>query len=91
VFLVVEVADTSVEEDRTLKLPRYAASDIAEVWLVDINQRKIEVYHTPVGAGADAGYKVRVEYREGETLSPSAFPNVKLGVAGILPKAEVLS
>ena len=85
VLLVVEVADTTVEEDRTVKLPRYAAAGIPEVWLVNIPDRKIEVYQTPVGTGADAGYKIRVEYRPGETLSPGVFPDVKVGVADILP------
>ncbi len=85
VLLVVEVADTTVEDDRTVKLPRYAAAGIPEVWLVNIPDRKIEVYQTPVGTEADAGYKIRVEYRPGEVISPGVFPSVKVGVADILP------
>ena len=85
VLLIVEVADTSVDDDRTIKLPRYAAAGIPEMWLVNLPDRKIEVYQIPVGAEADAGYKIRVEYRLGETLSPEAFPNVKISVADVLP------
>jgi len=85
VLLVVEVADTTIEEDRTVKLPRYAAAGIPEVWLVNIPDLRIEVYQTPVGTEADAGYKIRVEYRPGETLSPGMFPNVRVGVSDILP------
>lgn len=84
ILLIVEVADTTVEEDRTVKLPRYAACGIPEMWLVNIPERKIEAYHTPVGEGGNAGYKVRVEYREGDTLSPETFPNVKIDVAEVL-------
>lgn len=85
VLLIIEVADTSVEEDGDIKLPRYADCSIPEVWLVNIPKRKIEAYHTPVGEKENAGYKVRVEYREGDTLSPEAFPNVKIAVADVLP------
>ncbi len=35
VLLLIEVAETSLEEDREIKLPRYAASSISEVWIVN--------------------------------------------------------
>ena len=88
VLLIVEVADTSVEDDRAIKLPRYAAVGIPEVWLVNIPERMIEVYHTPTGEKEVARYKIRVEYYEGETLNPEAFPGVKIGVADVLPYIE---
>ncbi|HIE28094.1 TPA: Uma2 family endonuclease, partial [Candidatus Poribacteria bacterium] len=88
VLLIVEVADTFVEDDRIVKLPRYAAAGIPEVWIVNIPDWKIEVYQIPVGTEADAGYKIRVEYRLGETLNPEAFPNVKISVADVLPMQQ---
>jgi len=88
VLLIVEVADTSVEDDRAIKLPRYAAVGIPEVWLVNIPERIIEVYRMPTGVKEVARYKVRVEYYEGETLNPGTLPNVKIGVADVLPYIE---
>ena len=85
VLLVVEVADTSAEENRTVKLPRYAAAGIPEVWIIDIPHRRIEACQTPVGTEADAGYKIRVEYRPGETLSPAMSSYVQIDVEAILP------
>ena len=84
VLLIVEVADTSVDYDLAVKLPRYAAAGIPEVWLVNIPDQKIEVHKMPMGAETDAGYKIRVEYRLGETVNLEAFPNVKISVAGVL-------
>ena len=49
VLLIVEVADTSLAFDRDVKLPLYAAAGIPEVWLVDLDERTIHVYHTPSG------------------------------------------
>jgi len=88
VLLIVEAADTTLEDDRAVKLPSYAAAGIPEVWIVNIPDRRIEVYRIPIGEKEDAGYKFRVEYREGETLNPEAFPMVKIDVADVLPYIE---
>jgi Uma2 family endonuclease len=48
ILLLIEVADTSLEYDREQKLPRYAASNIAEVWIIDVDQRVIEQYSLPL-------------------------------------------
>jgi len=47
VLLVVEVADTSLGRDRSRKLPLYAGAGIAEVWIVNVDARGIEVYRKP--------------------------------------------
>lgn len=44
IFLIVEVADTTVQYDREVKVLLYAEKNIAEVWLVDINGQCVEVY-----------------------------------------------
>lgn len=48
-LLVVEVAHTSLDDDRTVKLPLYASSGIPEYWIVDVVGRRVEVHHEPVG------------------------------------------
>ncbi len=40
-LLVIEVADTTALQDRRLKMPRYFAAGIPEVWLVDLAARLI--------------------------------------------------
>ena len=47
VLFVIEVADTSVDYDREEKMPRYAAANIAEAWLIDLNADRIEQYSQP--------------------------------------------
>jgi ubiquitin-like protein Pup len=42
-FLVIEVADTSVDYDRDVKVPLYAQAGIPEVWLVDLTTNHLEV------------------------------------------------
>jgi Uma2 family endonuclease len=45
--LIVEVADTSADYDRQVKIPLYANAGIIEVWLVDLVQY-LEVYRQPL-------------------------------------------
>src|SRR5687768_7670086 len=49
VLLVVEVADTTVVKDTTLKVPLYARAGIAEAWLVNIPEGLVEIYSEPAG------------------------------------------
>jgi len=80
VLLLIEVSDASLEYDRGTKVPLYARAGIAEVWIVDLDGARIEVYRTPSGEG----YRDVRAVSRGEMLSPSAFPDV------VIPAAEVL-
>ncbi len=53
VLLLVEVADGSLRFDRTVKLPLYARFGIAEVWIVDVSRRVVDVHRNPSGTGYD--------------------------------------
>ena len=57
--MVVEVADTTVEYDRELKLLLYARAGIGEVWLVDLESATIEVYRQPKPEGYRDSRRVR--------------------------------
>lgn len=47
ILLIVEVADTSADYDRQVKIPLYANAGIIEVWLVDLVEQYLEVYRQP--------------------------------------------
>ena len=47
VILLVEVADSSYRYDRDTKLKAYAAANVPEYWIVNINEQHIEVYTQP--------------------------------------------
>src|SRR6184192_4545534 len=52
VLLVIEVADASLEHDRDVKVPLYAAAGVPEVWLVNLRGR----YHAVPRSGRRALY-----------------------------------
>jgi Uma2 family endonuclease len=80
VYLLIEVADTSVTTDRDEKLPAYGRAGIAEVWIVDLNEEAIEVYRDP----HFTGYGSRSILRAGEKAAPRAFPDAAVEVAELL-------
>lgn len=47
VLLAVEVADTSLDRDRQVKIPLYAEAGIAESWILNIEEAIIERYTEP--------------------------------------------
>jgi hypothetical protein len=54
--LIVEVSESSLREDRS-KLARYAWENIPVAWVVNLNDRVVEVYTRPSGPVAPAGYR----------------------------------
>jgi Uma2 family endonuclease len=59
--LVIEVSDTSLGFDRGMKLAMYAKAKVIEYWIVNIEQRQIEVYTQPKG-GKNPMYKQHTNY-----------------------------
>ena len=81
IALLVEVADSSLARDRRLKVPRYALAGIAEVWLVDVEGRRLEIYREPSGDG----YGVVTILSEAKDAAPLFAPEARVAVADLLP------
>ena len=80
VYLVIEVADTSVEKDRDVKFPIYARAGIPEAWLLDLSAGRLEVHRHP----APDGYQDIHRFQRGQSVAPQAFPDVVLRVDDLL-------
>lgn len=80
VLVAVEVADTTVETDRKVKLPAYARAGIAEAWLVDLYSDRIEVHSRPAGG---VYQEVRIVLR-GQRVVSATVPQLKLKADDIL-------
>ena len=80
VLLIIEVADTSVRLDREVKLARYAAAGIPEVWIANLRARQVEGFSDPV----DGTYRSRRVVTAEGRIRPLAFPDVSLAVGDFL-------
>jgi Uma2 family endonuclease len=78
--MLIEVADSSLQSDRQIKIPLYADAGVAEVWLVDLTNSAVTVYSSP----AAGHYQDERTLRRGDRISPLAFGNVSIEVAEIL-------
>ena len=79
--LVVEVADSSLDLDLTIKAHLYARAGVAEYWVLDINGRRLIVHREP-----HAGhYKSVTAYNDQEQLAPLAAPDSIFQVASAFP------
>lgn len=82
VYLLIEVADTSLLRDVNEKLPIYGRSGIGEVWIVNLNDETIEVYRKP----HFTGYESKTILSAGDQAKPQAFPDVVIDVAEVLKR-----
>jgi Uma2 family endonuclease len=86
-LLVVEVSETTLAYDRGRKMSLYAASGIADYWILNIPDRQLEVYRNPV---ADASQPFGFRYaqvtvlHDGDFASPLALPAAQIPVADVI-------
>jgi Uma2 family endonuclease len=80
VLLVIEVADTTVVADRKVKVPLYARAGIAEAWLVDIPQERVEIYSN----SARGVYEQAEDFGRGEEARSHTVAGLAVSVSELL-------
>lgn len=86
--LIVEVADSSLKFDTTVKLAIYAAGLIADYWVLDVNSRQLLVFRDPIADPTAAhGHTYRTQFTLGaaDIIAPLAVPGRTVSVADLLP------
>lgn len=66
--VVIEVAGSSLAEDRRVKGCYYAEAGIPVYWIINVNDQVIEVYSDPDPAATPPAYRVRTDYRPGQEV-----------------------
>jgi Uma2 family endonuclease len=80
VLLLIEVADSSLPYDQTVKVPLYARAGVREVWIVNLVRAEVQVHREPT----PSGFRVNETRQRGVRLQPSAFPDLTLSVDELL-------
>jgi Uma2 family endonuclease len=73
ILLLVEVVDSSLGYDRGVKLPLYARSGVAAVWILDLGRGRLDAYSGP----SPDGFLERRTYRARDSLT---IPGTELSV-----------
>jgi len=80
VLLVIEVADSTVETDRSYKIPLYAQAGIAEAWLVNLPAEQVELYASP----ANDAYQITQTFKRGDVAQSHTIKDLAINVSDIL-------
>ncbi len=80
VLLIIEVADSTLESDRSYKIPLYARAGIAESWLVNLPEEQIEIFATPT----NSVYQTSRTFRRGEAVQSQTINDLNISVSDIL-------
>jgi Uma2 family endonuclease len=82
IALVVEVSESTIDRDRALKCKAYARGGIACYWIVNLVDRQVEIYTTPVGD----------DYRSVQVIKPGQEISINIAGSevGRIPVSEVL-
>jgi Uma2 family endonuclease len=78
--LLIEVAESSLSRDRGLKLHIYAENGVPEYWVVNLVDRRVEVYREP----SSSGYRVVRHFERGQSIQLVRFPDVEIHVSDVL-------
>jgi Uma2 family endonuclease len=86
--LVIEISDSTLRKDRTIKVHHYAQANLPDYWIVNLVNRQLEVHRNP---GPDPARRGRFRYAdvtivpESGRISPLAAPQSEIAAADLLP------
>lgn len=81
VVLLVEVADSTLKQDRDIKDKIYASVGIAEYWVQDLKNNCLHVFRNPT----PSGYSSKTVLSTSDKVSPLAFPDLSLSLEALFP------
>lgn len=87
-LLLVEVSDSSLEFDRTVKASLFASSGIQDYWIINLVDRQLEVLRNPTpDATQRFGYRYAdvVVLGPSDTVTPVVLPGKSVRVSDLLP------
>jgi Uma2 family endonuclease len=79
VLLLVEVCESSILVDREEKVPAYASAGIPETWLINVPEKKVEVFRDP----RNGVYVAQFEAHPGNLLTPEKFSDVAVDLKSL--------
>ena len=85
-LLLVEIAVSSLRDDRLIKAPLYAETRSPEYWIVNVQEAQLEVFRAP----KDGAYQEHFVLGPADTIRPVSFPDVPFPLSGFLvpPKPQ---
>lgn len=80
VLLVAEISDTSLNKDKSVKAPLYAAHGVGEYWIIDLASRTTFVYRQPSGGNYPEPHAVAFDV----PLNVASAPAISFKLSDVL-------
>ncbi len=85
IYLLIEVADTTLGSDRQQKSRIYAKNSILEYWILDLQKRQVFVFRRPENNVYQDEFLLKSE----ESIALLAFPDLKISLEALFPVWQV--
>lgn len=85
VLCVIDVADSSLQHDRTVKLRVYADSGIPQYMIINLVEKVVEVYSQPLRGRGRYGQSITLRAGQSIALCAGASRALKIPVRRLLP------
>jgi Uma2 family endonuclease len=87
ILLLIEIADSSLNYDREVKLTLYAEASISNYWIFNLVANHLESYSEPYqDQKGNFGYRRKVIYLPNESVNLPCFPELTLDLSKVFPR-----
>ncbi|MEA5617076.1 Uma2 family endonuclease [Cronbergia sp. UHCC 0137] len=85
VYLIIEVANSSLKLDTETKAKAYSQAGIKDYWVLDVVKRELHIFRNPT----ETGYHSHLILTEYGMVSPLDFPDLEIAISDMLPLVNV--
>jgi Uma2 family endonuclease len=87
IFLVIEIADSSLNYDRDVKMPLYAEAEISHYWIFNVAANQLEAYSEPYqDQQTNFGYRCKRIFLANQSVEIPLPSSPSLDLSNIFPK-----
>lgn len=87
IFLVIEIADSSLDYDRDVKMPLYAEAEISHYWIFNVVANQLEAYSEPYqDTQNNFGYRFKRIFLANQSVELPLSSSPLLNLASIFPR-----
>ena len=84
IYLLIEVADSTIAKDRNQKARIYAKNQVLEYWILDLQKREVYVFRQP----EESSYREKLILNSNDSIAIQAFPDAAITLNAMFPIAQ---
>ena len=85
IYLLIEVADSTIAKDRNPKARIYAKNRVLEYWILDLQKRQVYVFRQP----EEGVYREQLILNSDDSIAMQAFPDVAIALNAMFPMHKI--